>query len=189
MPQSKRGTLVLKVLLSLWALYHIVVIVIMPNLGSYLGRGLQPAISDYASTIGFNAGWNFFSPDPAHVMYLHYTVHYGNPDMVEEKEAIENYFPAEKNKGIKDITRQRELYLMRFMVIDPMRLKSLFGPWLCRQYPEATYVEMEHVIETIAPLQQVVTLEDETVESLSKEVQFIRQSYSCDGKGDDEVTP
>jgi hypothetical protein len=186
MQQSKTAKTVLKVVLSLWALYHITAILVMPNLGSYLGRGIQPAIATYASTIGFNAGWNFFSPDPAHIMYIRYIIHYGNEGS-EEKEAVEAYFPPEKNKGIFSITRQRELYAMRFMVIDPMRLKTLFGPWLCRQYPGSSYVEMEHVIETIAPLQQIVTLTDETVESLSKEVQFVRANHSCDGSGEDEV--
>ena len=186
MPQSKTGSLILKVLLSLWAVYQIIVILVMPNLGPYLGRGVQPAVSAYASTVGFNAGWNFFSPDPAHIMYIHYVVHYG-AEGSEDKEPVDAYFPPEKNKGIFSLTRQRELYAMRFMVIDPSRLKTLFGPWLCKQYPGSSYIEMEHVIETIAPLQQIVTLSDETVESLSKEVQFVRASHSCDGSGEDEV--
>jgi hypothetical protein len=185
MPQSKSGTRILKIVLSLWALYQIVVMLVMPNLGSYLGRGLEPAISTYASSLGFNAGWNFFSPDPAHVMYLHYIIHFQGSDLENGKDSIEGYFPPEKNKSIKAITRQRELYIMRFMMIDPRRLRSLFGPWLCRQHPGASYVEMDHVIETIAPLQQVVTLRDSSVESLSREVDFIKDNYRCDGGGDE----
>ena len=75
---------------------------------------------------------------------------------------------------------------MRFMIINPKHFKYLFGPWLCRQYPGATSVDMEHVVETVPFLDQVVSKKTESVSALSDELQFSAQRYKC-GSGEDEV--
>lgn len=188
MPQSKRGIRILKIILSLWAVYQIFVILVMPNLGSYLGRSAQPFISSYASIIGVNASWNFFSPDPAHTMYIRYRVHYGTNENGDEiKEPVEGFFPKEKNKAVVETFRQRELYIMRFMVLYPKRLQYLMGPWLCKQYPGAQSIEMEHVVETVAPLAEAVTFMDENIRELSRELQVVKTEYDCSGSSLDEM--
>ncbi|MCX7977885.1 MAG: hypothetical protein N2578_02655, partial [Bdellovibrionaceae bacterium] len=59
----------LLVLFSVWIVYHIVVISVIPNQSNFLNRYFEKAIVPYASQLGMNASWNFFSPDPAHTMY------------------------------------------------------------------------------------------------------------------------
>jgi len=176
-----------KGLLSLWIIYNIFTMLVMPNVGAYFGRITSRFITPYANTVGLNASWNFFSPDPAHTMYLRYTVRYLDSEGNETREPVDGFFPEEKNQGISDPRKKRNLYAMRFMVIDPKRLKVFFGPWLCKQYPGATSVEMEHVVETVPYLDKVVTLKDETVQELSQELQFVREFYSCAGAENDEV--
>lgn len=205
MPQSKRGIMIFKILFSFFALYQVFAMVVMPNLGSYLGRSVQGFIAPYSSAMGLNANWNFFSPNPAHTMYIHYTIHYTRTaDQLEDelKEApaeaqaisdvpakapVEGYFPPEKNRGIESFNRQRELYVMRFMIIYPKRLQYLMGPWLCRQYPGAQSVDLEHVIETVPSLDESVTFKDENVRDLSRELQVVKAEYSCSGEALDEV--
>lgn len=191
MTSTKRAALVLKALLSLWIVYNIVVIIVMPNAGSYFGRVTSRFIGPYANNVGLNAGWNFFSPDPAHTMYIRYMVYFSHPqdselDSETEREPIEGYFPAEKNKMISSVFRSRELYLMRFMIIDKRHLKNLFGAWLCRQYPGASSVDMEHVIETVAMLDEAAAFKDESMAELSKELQFVAERFRCD-HSEDEV--
>lgn len=189
MTSTKRAALILKALLSLWIVYNIVVIIVMPNAGSYFGRVTSRFIGPYANAVGLNAGWNFFSPDPAHTMYIRYMVYFNNPtdpDAEPLKEPIEGYFPAEKNKMISSVFRSRELYLMRFMIIDKRHLKNLFGAWLCRQYPGASSVDMEHVIETVAMLDEAAAFKDESMAELSKELQFVAERFRCD-HSEDEV--
>ncbi|KHD88765.1 MAG: hypothetical protein OM95_06420 [Bdellovibrio sp. ArHS] len=187
MTLTKKGMLPFKVLLSLWIVYNIFTMFVMPNVGAYFGRATANFITPYANTVGLNASWNFFSPDPAHTMYVRYTVRFSDEEGNDVQEPVEGYFPAEKNKGISNATRKRELYAMRFMVIEPKRLRLLYGPWLCKQYPGASSVEMEHVIETVPPLDQVVLRRDETVKDLSQELQYVREYYSCTGGADEEA--
>lgn len=194
MTSMKRATLILKALLSLWIVYNIVVIIVMPNAGSYFGRVTSRFIGPYANAVGLNAGWNFFSPDPAHTMYIRYMVYFNNPhasdsstesEAEKEKEPIEGYFPAEKNKMISSMFRSRELYVMRFMIMDKRHLKNLFGAWLCRQYPGASSVDMEHVIETVAMLDQAAAFKNESMADLSNELQFVAERFRCDHTEDE----
>lgn len=184
----KKVKLLFKALLSLWIVYNIFVMLVMPNVGAYFGRVTANVVTPYANTMGLNAGWNFFSPEPAHPMYLKYTVFYNSEEGEELKEPVFGFFPmeaAKDNRPLPNITRKREWALMRYMVLDPKRLRVLMGPWLCRQYPSATSVDMEHVIETIPFLDQAVRFQEDSVRDLSKEVQYIRESHTCGG-GDEE---
>lgn len=187
MKSMKKVKLLFKAILSLWIVYNIFVMMVMPNIGSLFGQAVSSFVTPYANTVGLNASWNFFSPDPAHTMYIRYTVYYQDFDGNDLKEPLEGYFPEEKNQGIKNATQKRNLYAMRFMVLEPKRLRILMGPWLCKQYSGATSVEMEHVIETVPPLAQAITLKHETVKELSQEVQYVRETHSCIGGADEEV--
>lgn len=188
MTSMKRAAPILKALLSLWIVYNIVTIVVMPNAGSYFGRITSRFIGPYANNVGLNASWNFFSPDPAHTMYIRYMVYFNEPtESGEEKDPIEGYFPQEKNKMVSSVFRSRELYLMRFMIVNRTHLKNLFGPWLCRQYPGASSVDMEHVIETVAMLDEAAAFRNESMAHLSKELQFEAERYRCDHSEDEVV--
>ncbi|QDK37787.1 hypothetical protein [Bdellovibrio sp. NC01] len=183
----KKANLLSKALLSLWIVYNIFTMLVMPNIGAYFGRVSSRFITPYANTVGLNASWNFFSPDPAHTMYIHYMINFADSEGNPTKDPIEGYFPPEKNRPVTSTFRKRELYVMRFMVIDPKRLKVFMGPWLCRQYPGASSVDMEHVIETVPMLDQVVTHKDEIIKDLSQELQYVHESVSCTATPDEEA--
>jgi len=151
----------------------------MPNAGSFVGRFFQRAVAPYANTFGFSSSWNFFSPDPVHTMYLRYTVYFNDESGHQKKEPIEGYFPSEKNQGTFDVTRRRDFYMMHFMLLNPQRLETLFAPYICKQYPDASSLRVEFVVETVAPLDQAVTLKQESMSDLSQELQYIKQEYPC----------
>jgi hypothetical protein len=176
----KKGILTLKIILSVWIVYNVITLVVMPNAGSFLGRKFGTWLSPYANVVGLNASWNFFSPDPAHTMYIKYYVEFLNSEGENLQEPVIGYFPAEKNQGVMDINRRRELYVMRFMLIGPNRLQALFAPWLCRKYKGASSVHIEEVIETVAPLDEVLTVKDQSVSDLSREIQYANVDFRCD---------
>ncbi|MGE3759713.1 MAG: hypothetical protein AB7H97_18245, partial [Pseudobdellovibrionaceae bacterium] len=72
-----------KVLISVWLVYHMATIILMPNGTSIVGRKYQHLFLNYANSISLNTTWNFFSPDPAHTIYLEYVVFFEN-DLGEE---------------------------------------------------------------------------------------------------------
>ncbi len=176
----KKAALTLKIFLSVWIVYNIITMVVMPNAGSFLGRKYGHYIAPYANIVGLNASWNFFSPDPAQTIYLKYFIEFLNSDGDSVQDPIVGYFPQEKNKAVMDVNRRRELYVMRFMIIGPNRLQNLFGPWLCRQYPNATSVHIEQMAETVASLDEVLSKHNSTVKELSREVTYANIDFRCD---------
>lgn len=188
MPASKgrqKAVLTLKVLLSLAICFHLLVMIVMPNGASYAGRNLSPVIGAYGSILGLNVSWNFFSPDPAHTMYLKFTVYFEDENRQELKEPLELFFPEEKDQGVWDLSRRRELYAMRYMVIDPRRVDLILGPWLCRAYPEASSVRIEHIVNAIPSLDEAVLFRESAVRDLGREYDFVSKEFRCRG----EVSP
>lgn len=185
----KKARLLLKFFLSLWIVYNIFVMLIMPNVGNYLGRTLSRFITPYAALMGLNAGWNFFSPDPAHTMYLEYTLQYPELAPSVEKpmqDLVEGVFPPQKNLPILNPLRKRDLYAARFMALDPKRLRVIFAPWLCRQNPGVSDVEVRLIVETVPPLDKVVQRPDLDLHELSERLEFARESIACDSL-DEEI--
>lgn len=184
---TKKATLTFKVILSVWIVYNIIVLMLMPNIGSYIGRLTSGAVAPYANIVGLNAGWNFFSPDPAHTMYLRYTLHFEDANGEQILDSVEGYFPPEKNKRILNEVKKRAQYAMRFMIVDPKRIKVFFGPWICRQNPTASAVTVEAVIETVPFLDNVVLQSQTEVDALSEKLQYVREEISCNPDNQDEV--
>ncbi|MFN7454664.1 MAG: hypothetical protein ACK5RO_08385 [Pseudobdellovibrionaceae bacterium] len=141
-----------KLLLSLFLIYHVITMVVLANGSSYLGRSLGPWLTPYANSLGLNTTWNFFSPDPAHTMYLRVVVRFLDAFGVEQKESIEFYVPPGKEKISLDSGERRFLYTMRFMLLDPRRLETVIAPYFCREFPEASEIFIEHILEKIPNL-------------------------------------
>lgn len=179
MPASKRLALLAKALLSLWILYHLFVVVVMSNPGSFLERNVRAWLAPYANITGFNTSWNFFAPDPASTMYFHYWVHFENDRGEPLKEPVEGFLPQDKNTASFDVRRRRELYLMHYFFRRPERLESLFVPHLCKEHPGATTVRIEFMVETIAPLDEARIFKDEAMSDLSKQLELIKREYPC----------
>lgn len=221
----KKMELLSKILLSVWIVYNIFVMLVMPNVGAYFGRVTAAVVTPYASTVGLNAGWNFFSPEPTQPMVLKYTIHYPaghkkpvsgsiqldqqeNIDLKEGSVASEEtnedvfarpdltdddssdieilQYPSDDNlEGVPNIIRKREWALMRYMILDPKRLRILMGPWLCKQHAGAETVEMEHIITFIPFLDQAVKFKNESVDEMTQKMKITKEEYNCSG-GDEE---
>lgn len=142
--------------LSVFIVFHLTVIVVLANGTSYLGRSLQHILTPYANFIGLNSTWNFFSPDPAHTMYFRYLVRFQDDNGNDLREAIEEFVPAAKDEFVLNSSKRRMLYAMRFMILDSRRMSGILGPWICRKYPGATSLHIEHIFEQIPSLDRAV---------------------------------
>lgn len=154
----------------------------MPNSGSYLGRQSEKLTTGYANILGLNTTWNFFSPDPAQTMFLKYMVWFDDVDVKNPKDPVEGFIPPEKEKIVLDSSKRRLLYAMRFLILDTHRMKTILAPWLCKQYPGAQLVKMEHILEAIPNL-EMAGMGAERIEGRK----VLELSYECNGPHDDEV--
>lgn len=179
-------TLIWKLILSLLASLYIIIIVIFPNGGSYLGRSVGNFLAPIANTMGLNATWNFFSPDPANTMYFAYNVYFENEDGSEQKESIAGFLPPEKNQIVTDASRRRMLYAMRFLILDERRLNAIMAPWLCKKNPGASRVSIRFVIEKIPSLDDAKIKKSLALDELREQTDSRSGVFDC-RQAQDEV--
>ena len=154
--------------------------IVMGNGSSFLGRYLGQYYFAVANTIGVNTTWNFFSPDPAHIMYIRYIVHfdddYGNPT----QESKEYFYPEQKDGSDFSMDVRRQNYMMRFLALDSERISKFFIPWICKKNPGATQVQFEIIINHIPSLDKVITLQDTPYAELLTTDEINQNVYTCE---------
>ncbi len=165
----------LRFILSVFLLYHLAVILVMPNPGSLLGRKYSRYLADYANTLGINTTWQFFSPGPAPVFYLEYDVE--SADLDAESPSFQ--FPQKRRASFYDDLYNRTLYSMRFFVLAPPEtFERFFVRWLCRKHPEAESLSIRTVGEPVANIERASG--DESFDELSEKVPLKeRQRFTC----------
>lgn len=185
-PEKPRSKWLL-IILSLFLAYHLTVMVVLSNGGSFLARTLTPYLIPYANLIQMNTTWNFFAPDPAHTMFVKYKIEFTDADGNDLKEPVIGFIPPEKKHIVIDSSKRRFLYAMRFLLLDNNRMQTILGPWLCRKYSGATRVIMENRLIAIPNLDQALL--DSTVldPENAAETLMMNFSYSCGDKNHDEV--
>ena len=171
---------------SVWIVYHLFVIVVMANGSSYIGRYFGRAIVPYASTLGMNTSWNFFSPDPAHTMYLKFTIYYPDVEGEPSKEPLEIFMPSAKGEGVWNQGEKRQLYAMRYMVVYPQRIEGVLGPCLCKQHPGAEVVHIEHIIDPIPSLDQAA-IDQRELGEMGGRYDVINRDYRCSQVNDEVI--
>ncbi len=181
-PKSDSKSLALRILLSVFIVYHLIVIAVLANGSSFLGRALDPWITPYGNFLGLNVTWNFFAPDPAHTMFIQYNIRFEDADGLDLKDPKEGYFPPEKTRIVIDSSERRFLYAMRFLILDEKRMKVLLGPFLCRQNPGATAVHIKNILEPIPNLDvsQIGDLQEK------QEATILEHTFYCN-RPQDEV--
>lgn len=167
-------SVILKFVFSIFLLYHLAVIVIMPNPSSLLGRKYARYLIDYANQLGLNTTWQFFSPGPAPVFYLEYTVENANE---EEGETFQ--IPERRRASYYDELYNRTLYSMRFFVLAPSEtFDSFFVPWVCKRHPEAAALTIRTQGEPVVNIERATG--DESFDDLSHKTALKeRKRYSC----------
>lgn len=165
----------LRLILSIFILYHLAVITVMPNPGSLLGRKFSRYLADYANTLGINTTWQFFSPGPAPVFYLEYDVE--GADLDAETESFQ--LPPKRRASYYDEFYNRTLYSMRFFVLAPIEtFERFFVRWLCKQHPEAETLSIRTVGEPVKNIERAAG--DESFDELSEKMPIKeRQRFSC----------
>lgn len=160
----------LRHLLTLFLLYHVVVIVLMPNAGSILGRRWGHYIAPYANTLGMNATWEFFSPDPPQPFYFDYSVYFETEEGDEKREPIDGYFPDWRTERTLHPNKIRLKNAVRFFALTRASVEQAFIGYLCRKYPEANRVRVRQMLELVPPLEKARlgewSLEDNRTEAL-----------------------
>ena len=177
--QKRRLEPALKILISVWVVYHLAGIVILPNGGSFLGRHFGPYFLYYANAIGANNAWNFFSPEPPPTLYFEYKITFPLAEGKSSRETLQGFFPPEKTNVVLNTSERRRLYAMEYLMVNPMQIDALVAPWLCRSYPNAAEVEITHKLLDLPTLDVAIASISDPVESLKRARDMKTVNYNC----------
>lgn len=165
----------IRIAFSLFIVFHLIVIVVLSNGGSYYGRALSPYLTSYANVIGLNSSWNFFSPDPANSMYLRVSLLNGD-DYHEE------FYPPGKEKFEWSGNQRRFLYFVRYMLVDPSRIESFLIPWFCKTHPGTERISVDFVIQPIPSLDKARFVMDlaDLHEDYDNPYKYLNRTMGCE---------
>lgn len=143
----------LKVLLSIWILFHLTVLVVFPNTFSFIKFRYLSVFKPYVQLMGLNYAWSFYAPEPETAMYLEYDVQRESEEFVNLPTETHRW-PPERD-GYFDIYFNRRHTNMGFVTQRTKWLESLFIPWACRTNPGATRIVVRKIGVRVPTLDEV----------------------------------
>lgn len=169
----------LKAALSVFILYHLAAILVLPMSRGVVIRETGHYFTGYANLLGLNTAWQFFSPGPSPIFYLEYTFSYPHGDDVIDSEP--RLLPEKREGfGLSD-HYSRRLYSMRFLSLDPVKLENYLVPWLCGKDPKAESVTVRQMFGQIQSVEKFRIEDDvESFKDMSTvPVNMPRATYAC----------
>lgn len=170
--------LFIKAALSLFIAYHVLCVSLLPNSDSIIGRKIGGFLTPYANLFIFNRTWQFFSPGPMPRFDLEYEVVTPESEMDVVRDT--HVFPAKPDGFTLGDYYLRSLAGMRFLGVKEENFERFFIPWLCRQHPGATALDVRSVLEQIPPMESLLG-DEETMgfADFAKRQDLPRRRYEC----------
>jgi hypothetical protein len=128
-----------KIALSVFIVFHLYVVFVLPNPDGILYRASHAWISPYGNQFGFNTTWRFFSPNPA-VKVLEYDVF--TRDINGELQGETFRFPQNLEQEDSRENFNRKMNFSMYMMSRNELLEKVLGPRLCQMHPGAESVSI-----------------------------------------------
>lgn len=128
---------IFKFILSVFIIFHLICVFILPNPDGILYRQFAPVVVTYGSFFGFNTTWRFFSPNPL-IRIMQYEVFSRNEDgnLVGQ---IFQYPRSLEEEGSRE-NFNRKLTNSMFMMMREEYMRDILGPKICSWHPGAEII-------------------------------------------------
>lgn len=171
--KNRKSLRSLKVVLSLFACYHLFGVILAPNSQTYLGLKSAPFYESYLHFFEFMSNWGFFAPEP------------GPPPVFVEWELQDqkgNTLEIDRIPSYPDPywireRQNRRMALVRFMIGQDQRIEKMMVPFLCRSHPNAAAVKLWKVGYGIPSLLDVVNGKRKVGDDENKERHWVVHSF------------
>ena len=141
--KNKKLRGVLKVLLSLFILYHLAMMFIVPHYMSMIHEKVMPYFKPYAHTLSFSTSWDFYAPNPTYYYFFEY-------EIIHSKNKVDTFRwpPSRKESKRIYLNHNRLIYHSRFfMLLGKRHIIRHFIPYLCRIHPLADEITVQVMVE------------------------------------------
>lgn len=151
----------LKILASLFVVYHLMVVVVMPYPSSLLYKTFSPYLMFYAGTLNMAGSWDLFS-HPGSYIYFEYEVRGQNTKKTgRKKRRIKTsqtfiWPPSRKESDRIYFNHNRLIFHTRYFykTHSPTLLRRHFLPFLCQLHPQAKSLSLKAFRKDQIPYQK-----------------------------------
>ncbi len=160
----------IKIILSLFILYHLYAVTLIPNSQTYLGLKSAPWIEPYVNFFEFVTQWGFFAPEPGPPpLFIEYEL------VDQEGKSIEvGRWPEIPDPYFLRERQNRKVNVVRFMATATGRAEMMMAPYFCKQNPKVSSVRLWRLYYNLPSLEQAAA----GVKSASEGVKSDRYSIS-----------
>lgn len=164
--------------LSALILWHLTVIVLIPNPASYFTERYKGWMLPYANLIAMNSVWQFFSPDPGPAVFLRYELR--DEDGEGSGKLL---FPKVDPSYLERINYIRLVTALRYFAKNESALKEIFAQHLCKTHPKSTSIELELYLVRVPSLEEVA--QGRSLNAFAEEMKQFQDIVFCEGKDGD----
>ena len=164
----------LKVLISVFIVYHLAAVLLMLIGSSLAGRKLARFFLPYVNTLGFNSTWQGFSPGPSPMFYLQYEPDLGGDEVAASEPT---FFPPKRAGFTWSDGWSRRLFSMRFLATNPELMERFLVPFLCRQSAGARSIDVQSIVDQVEPIDRPDEMTEFT--EMTRRLDLPRQKYTC----------
>ena len=158
-------TVWLKIGLSVFLIFHLFAVIIVPNSMNYLGLQTGPILERYVNFFELSQNWSFFAPEP------------GPPVFVEWEILDAQGEPIEKTRWPALGSTYRKVSLAVFTSTTDEKVDQLMGSYLCRTNPKAGSVRIWRVISPAPTREEVAHGTRKIGDDAKLERQMITHSF------------
>ncbi|MCB0347301.1 MAG: hypothetical protein KDD37_00625 [Bdellovibrionales bacterium] len=157
-------------ILSVVILFHLLVVIIIPNQQSYFQYAWRSVLMPYAGTLNIAFAWQFFSPDPAAAIYYDYSA------IADDEIKYTLTYPDDVNRPWFRPNYSRRNTLKNVFMKFPYLNEKIFIPYFCKTHPDIDIFDVSKRV--VRP-----TTFDEAFEgrALTDESQVIKQDLGMFG--------
>lgn len=140
--KNKKIILSLKIIVSLWIVYHLAMILIIPNRSSMANESFRPYFISYAQSLSMNSAWAYYAPNPITYFYFQYEV--------IKKQSVETYrWPPSRTESKRILFNHKRFitHSLFFWKIGAEHIRKHFLPYLCRLHPLAEEIAIKIIYE------------------------------------------
>lgn len=164
--------------LSLYLVFHLFCVVMIPNTDTPPGLKLQRFLAPYAFFMEFTNTWGFFAPDPQVPIYVEYELSDARGEAFDRGQ-----WPEAKNPYFLRERQNRRVTVADFVINSELRVEKMMVNYLCHQPSKPRSVRLWRSMDSMPSPADVVSGKRVVGDGVDRQKRFVSQTFCPEESG------